>query len=74
MDAAPVYEPLSGFSRYDLYLQWLKDKMGGLADSCFLPRLDPRETSVAVLTRRAAVTTHGRHLKSKHAYSALPLL
>lgn len=40
----------------------------------FFPRLDPRETSVAVLTRRAVATMHGRRLKSKHAYSALSLL
>jgi hypothetical protein len=47
--------------------------MEGLADSCSLPHLDPRETSAAVLTRRAAVTTHGRRLKSKHASSVLSL-
>lgn len=39
----------------------------------FLPGLDPRETSAAVLTRRAAVTTHGRRLKSKHVYSGVTL-
>lgn len=52
----------------------MMEMMDGLADS-FLPGLDPRETSAAVLTRLAAVTTHGPRLKSKHANSsALPLI
>jgi hypothetical protein len=47
--------------------------MYGLTDSCFCPViLDPRGTSVVALTRRAAVTTHGRRLKSKHAIQSQP--
>lgn len=42
--------------------------MDGFPDLCFCPViLDLRGTSVVALTRRAAVTTHGRRQKSKHA-------